>query len=198
MSAAIDQGRITWLAAQILPHEPRLRAWLMARVARAADVDDIVQEAFAVLAELGDVDHIRDPRAYLFTTAQSLVLQQRRRARVVPIESVAEVERLRILQDEHTPERHATASEDLRRLRNLIARLPDKCREAFVLRRIDGLSQREIAVRMGISENTVEKHVGKALRLLTDAMGRGTTTERGNVTPLEHGNNDVDGRWQRR
>lgn len=197
-TAAISRARIDWLAAHVLPHEPALRAWLAARTGSAADIDDIVQDVYAVLAGLESVAHIREPRAYLFTTAQSLVMQQLRRARVVPIEAVADVERLRLLSDEHTPERHASASEDLRRLRALIARLPDKCREAFVLRRIDGLSQREIAQRMGVSENTVEKHVGKALRLLTEAMGRGTATGRGIENTPEHDDNDVDGHWQRR
>ena len=41
------------------------------------------------------------------------------------------------------------------------------------------MPQREIAVRMGISENTVEKHIGKALKLLMEAMGRGAVSSRG-------------------
>mgnify|MGYP006186034825 CR=1 FL=1 len=52
----------------------------------------------------------------------------------------------------------------------LIAQLPDKCRQAFILRRVEGFSQREIAERMQISENTVEKHVCKGIRLLMESM----------------------------
>src|SRR3546814_7806676 len=112
------------------------------------------------------VAHIREPRAYLFTTARSVVLQHGRRSRIVAIEAVAEIDRLDIEHDERSPDRHAMAGQELRRIGALIAALPAKCREAFVLRKVQGLSQREIAGRMRISENTVEKHVGKGLRLL--------------------------------
>lgn len=47
--------------------------------------------------------------------------------------------------------------------------LPDKCREVFLLSR-SGLSQKEIASQLGISENTVENHIAKALRLLKTSM----------------------------
>lgn len=169
----ITPARALWLAERILPHEPALRAWLSTRVGRLVEVDDVVQEAYALLAALADVDHVRDPRAYLFRVAQSLVLQQVRRARIVSIVTLAEVERLDFSGDELTPERHASAAQELRRIGELIAGLPDKCRQAFVLRKVEGLPQREIAGRMGVSENTVEKHIGKGLRLLAEAMGAG-------------------------
>lgn len=164
--------RARWLADEVIPHEPALRSWLHGHAPASMEVDDIVQEAYAVLAGLDEVGHILNPRAYLFTVARSVMLQQLRRARIVPIVAVAEVERLSILTDDITPERSAVAGQDLRRTGALIASLPGKCREAFVLRRVEGLPQREIARRMGVSENTVEKHIGKALRLLMEAMGR--------------------------
>src|SRR3546814_6555002 len=64
------------------------------------------------------------------------------------------------------------AGQELRRIGALIAALPAKCREAFVLRKVQGLSQSEIAGRMRISENTVEKQVGKGLRLLMRSLAR--------------------------
>lgn len=169
----LSNCRARWLADEVIPHEPALRSWLHGHAPATMEVDDIVQEAYAVLAGLGEVAHVLNPRAYLFTVARSVMLQQLRRARIVPIVAVAEVERLGILIDEITPEARAVTGEELRRTGALIASLPDKCRQAFVLRRVEGLPQREIAKRMGISENTVEKHIGKALRLLMDAMGSG-------------------------
>lgn len=193
MTAAVASDRIAWLAAHVLPHEPALRAWLATRgigPMLSGEVDDIVQEAYAALVSLDSVAHIHEPRAYLFTTARSILLQQLRRAKVVQIEAVSEIERLQP-GDSHTPERHMSAHQELRRLQALIAALPGKCREAFTLRRVEGLSQRDIARRMGISENTVEKHVGKALRLLTDAMGRGAAA---GAAPVVEQDDDIEGR----
>ncbi len=170
--AAITSERAAWLATQILPHEPALRRWLRKHAPGNVDCDDVIQETYAILAGLGEVAHIANPRAYLFTAAQSVLLQQVRRARIVSIESVAEIERLDITQDERSPERHAIAGQELRRIGEALAALPDKCRQVFVLRKVDGLSQREIAARLGISENTVEKHIVKGLRLLMARMGR--------------------------
>lgn len=164
------QQRAQWLAQQVLPHEPALRAWLRRYVRELADVDDVVQESYALLAALDSTVHIQDARSYLFTTAKSVILQGLRRARVVSIETVGDIERLGLHEEALSPERHFSAVQELRRISQHVARLPGKCGEAFMLRKVQGLAQREIAARMGISENTVEKHIGKALRLLGEAL----------------------------
>jgi RNA polymerase sigma-70 factor (ECF subfamily) len=55
---------------------------------------------------------------------------------------------------------------------NAVAALPSQCRKVLVLKKIEGLSQREIAIRLGIAESTVEKHLAKALLLTRDYMAR--------------------------
>ncbi|MGE8232782.1 MAG: RNA polymerase sigma factor, partial [Stenotrophomonas sp.] len=116
--------------------------------------------------------HILQPKAYVYSVAHSVVLQQLRRAQVVSIEAVAEIDRVAIIGDEVSPERMASSRQELARIGALIESLPDKCRQAFVLRRVEGYSQREIAERMQISENTVEKHICKGIRVLMDSMKR--------------------------
>jgi len=184
MTADQARARAQWLAEHVLPFEPGLRDWLRRRLSVRQDVDDVIQETYAILAALADVSHIRQPRAYVYQVAQSVVLQQVRRAQVVSIEAVAEIDRLAISGDEACPERTASSRQELARIGALIEGLPDKCREAFVLRRVEGYSQREIAQRMQISENTVEKHICKGIRVLMDAMKRdGSGTEQGTETP---------------
>ncbi len=69
-----DVERTRWFMHHILPHEAALRGWLSRRRAPGAfDVDDIVQESYALLAERERVDDILNPRAYLFQVAHSLV-----------------------------------------------------------------------------------------------------------------------------
>ncbi len=165
--------RAIWLARNVLPHEPALRAWLGRRPLPGLDVDDIIQEAYAILAGLESVEHIRTPRTYLFEVSKSVILQALRRSRIVAFEALAEVEGMEFPSSAPSPEEVAADRQELGRVAALIAGLPGKCREAFTLRKVHGLSQREVAQRMGVSENTVEKHVGKGIAHLMDAMGRG-------------------------
>lgn len=176
MKGALAVQRALWLAEHVLPCEPGLRDWLRRRLSLRQDVDDVVQETYAILAAMADVSHVRQPRAYVYQVAQSVVLQQLRKAQVVSIEAVAEIDRFALTGDEVCPERSASSRQELARIGALIAGLPDKCREAFVMRRVEGYSQREIAERMQISENTVEKHVCKGIRVLMDSMKRDANT----------------------
>ena len=159
-----------------------MRSWLARHRVVDLDVDDIVQEAYAVLAELQSVDHIRNPRNYLYSVAHSILLQYVRRQRVVSIESMADLEHLGLYADEPTPEEALSDFQELREIAQLLAGLPRRCREAFTLRKIEGLSQREIAGRMHIAESTVEKHISKALKLLTMAIREPGSIEARNTT----------------
>jgi len=170
MNVTVSHDRADWLARHVLPHEPDLRAWLIRRGAAREDVDDVVQEVYALLAALPDVGHIREPRAYLHTAAQSVMLQAMRRARIVAIETWSEIERMDIADEAATPERIASSQQELRLVCRLIEQLPEQCREAFTLRRVEGMTQQEIATRMRLSENTVEKHIGRGIRLLMESM----------------------------
>src|SRR5204863_1270739 len=140
------------------PHEPALRAWLSGRRVAGLEVDDIIQETYSRLLLAEAVDHIRNPRTYAFQTAASVMIDHMRRLKVVPITSVANLEHLQAASDLPSPERQAIDREELYRLADAIAALPEKVREVFRLRRIEGLSQRQVAERTGISESTVEKH----------------------------------------
>ncbi|MGY0561265.1 RNA polymerase sigma factor [Luteimonas sp. A277] len=174
LDTPLPAGRAAWLAERILPHEPALRAWLGGRLALPAqDVDDIVQESYAKLAGLADVEHVREPRAYLYTVARSLVHQHLRRAQVVAIETMAELDGLGVHAPNASPERFVSSRQQLALAQRLLAGLPTRCRQVFRLRRIEGLSQREISTRLKISQSTVEKHMVKALRLLMAGVQAG-------------------------
>lgn len=168
-----DRSRAVWLARNVLPHEPSLRAWLHRQRHLALDPDDIVQESYAILAALKQVEHITFPRAYLFQTAKSLILRDFRRAKIVSILAVDDLDALGAATEEPSPERQASDRQQLRRLADAVDALPGRCQEIFKLRKIEGASQKAIAARLGLSEKTVEKQVAKAVRRLMDALGRG-------------------------
>lgn len=170
---AIDRERTHWFLRNILPHEPALRAWLARRQPLVLDIDDIIQEAYAILADLESVDEIRQPRAYLYQVARSVITRHVRRARVVSINSVDALSDFDAPDEAPSPEQIAVDRDELRRLAQAIGAMAPKTQQAFILRRVEGLSQREISARMAISENTVEKHISRGLRFLIDWFGHG-------------------------
>lgn len=163
---------MAWVGSEMLPHEADVRAWLR-RTLDPDDLEDVIQETYCQIAGLKDVGHIRSGRAYFFTAARSIVLMRLRRARIVSIESVTEIENLNIVGEEPSPERIAGGRRELDRVRRLIEGLPDRCRRIFELRKIEGLPQREVAQRLGLAEHIVENDVTKGLKLILQAIADG-------------------------
>lgn len=163
--------RARWLAREVLPHEGDVRRWLARRIRglSAIDLDDTLQEAYARLCAV-DPERIVDARAYFFVTARHVVGEALRRSRVVPIETMADIDSLNIVSGELDPERRLSGRQDVERFRKALEKLPPKCRQAFELRKFEELSQRQIAERMGVAESTVEKHLAKALRSIMAEM----------------------------
>lgn len=169
---AMDHGsRLRWFAREVLPHEPDVRRWLSARLRglESCDMDEVVQEAYARMWS-ADLDRVANARAYLFVTARHIVGEHLRRSRIVSIELMADLEVLNIEDDEVNAHRRLSGQEEIARLHRIIETLPPKCRQAFQLKKFEELSQREIAARMGVAESTVEKHLAKALRLVSREM----------------------------
>lgn len=178
----VSKQRAAWLGQRIFPHEAELRVWLSRRTLSGIEVDDVVQETYAILAGMESTDHIRDPRTYMFEVAKSVVLLALRRSRIITIDAVAEAEALQIPANEPGPETIAADRQELGRVAALIAGLPARCREVFILRKVQGLSQRQVAERLGLSESTIEKHLIKALGILTKAVGRSGNHRLGSST----------------
>ena len=184
---------VAWLGREILPHEAAVRAWLRRSFATAGDVDDIIQETYCRLAALTHIEHIAEPRGYFFQAARSVALEQIRRARVVRIETVSEIEALDLALEDPSAERIVSGRRELERVRTLIAALPERCRRIFEMRKIEGVSQREIARRLGVSENIVENEAVRGLRAILAAM-----TEQDALSEAVGERKKFDGRTRKR
>lgn len=158
------------MGSHVIPHEADLRAWLRRMAVPDDEIGDIVQDAYVKIARLDEVSHIRNGRAYFFSTARSVLLDRIRRDRIVRIDSLTEADALVLADDDPGPERRVGARQELERVRRLIADLPERCRVIFEMRRIKGVPQREIAERLGVPEHTVEAQAIRGLKLILKAV----------------------------
>jgi RNA polymerase sigma factor (sigma-70 family) len=164
-----------WFSEQVQPHEGCLRNYLSRSFASRADVDDVVQDSYLKLWRSRSVAAIRSPKSFLFTIARNVALDLRRRRKVAHAEPITETSRMPVLEESPGVVDLVSRQQELALLREAIAALPERCQHVFLLRKIQGLPQREIAARLGISENTVETLVGKGARRCADYVHERTT-----------------------
>ncbi|GEM_PF-171555 len=165
--------RQAWFAQHVLVHEARLRAYLRRFLKAPSDVADGIQETYARLLALPDheLHAIRSPHAFLFAAARNLALEWSRRERLNFRGYLPETGGTCVLDDSPSAYEQLSAREELELLARAIVRLPARCREVLTLRKLYGLSQKEIAARLGITENTVEKHAANGVRLCAAYLG---------------------------
>ena len=164
--AALDD----WFAREILPLEAALMQYLNRNWRNKADIADLRQDVYVRVYEAALKQIPVPAKPFVFTVARNLLVDRLRRAHIVPIEGVADVDALGLMLDAPGPERSAIARDELRLLQAALDRLPPRAREAVVLARIEGLSGKEIAARMGLSEATVSYHLTNGISALADML----------------------------
>lgn len=161
---------VAWVGSNIIPHEGDVRARLRRMAVPEDEISDIVQDAYLKISRLDSVAHISSGRAYFFAATRSVLVDRIRRERIVRIDSRIELEALTLADDEPDPERRVGARLELERVRSIIEQLPDRCRQIFELRRMQGVPQREIARLLAIPEHTVEAQATRGLKLVLKAI----------------------------
>lgn len=156
------------MAQWVIPHEHRVRAWLRASRASPEETDEIVQDCYCRFATIESVEHIEQPNIYFFAMARNLLIRTRKRAKIVPIESIVGLQDA-LVDDLPDPETTAADRHALAKLIALLPDLPERCRRILEMRKFDGLSQREIAAALGVTESVVENDVQFGVRYLRAA-----------------------------
>jgi RNA polymerase sigma factor (sigma-70 family) len=166
-----ERGR--WLARNVLPHEALIRAKLRDMCLYDLDIEDVIQEMYAKFMAFESLDTIRYPRQYAILMARGIIIDHVRHSRVVPITSTGNLEALEIPEPFAGCDERLEFQQEIQAVAAALEELPRMCREVLMLRRVEGLPQREVARRLKISEKTVEKHMANGVRLLIKLFGRG-------------------------
>ncbi|WP_040410046.1 RNA polymerase sigma factor [Asticcacaulis sp. AC402] len=165
-----SRERQIWLSRHVIQHEPALRAWLRRRPIVGLDVDDIVQETYARLANVESVDDIHNVKNYMFQAAYSIMMSHVRKSRIVYFREFDELKMVDLGRDDMSPESQTIHRQELSRLLDAVVALPDMIRAVFLARRLKGLSQREAAKALSLPESTIEMRMRRANLLLTKAL----------------------------
>lgn len=142
-------------------HHRWLNGWLGHKLGCPDSAADLAQDTFVrILRHPLDIEQLREPRAYLLTIAKRLLInhfrhQSLERAYLDTLANLPEALH-------PTPEDLLLLKRALEALDALLAGLPDKVRTAFLLIQLEGLSQREVAQRMGLTIRTVQRYIAQA------------------------------------
>ena len=158
-----------WMAREIVPHERAVRLWL-ARHWRHVDAEDVIQEAYCRVAGLVCVDHIDNPVGYFHRTAHAVATDMMRRAGKINFVALTQNDWSDVIDHGPLVDRVMEADQELARVKGLLATLSDTCRRAIELRRIEGLSRKETAARLGVSESDVKNHLVRGLQKVLKGM----------------------------
>ena len=146
-------------------------ARVVGRIVKRHDIEDILQDAFVRSFEAEGRYHIRNPRAFLLRTATNLALNHASRA---GYRTTTDIEDLALsgvyATGSDAVEDSVDADDRYQQFCRAVGGLPDQCRRAFILKKVYGLSQKEIAKALAITESTVETHFARGLVLCRDAL----------------------------
>lgn len=131
------------------------------------DAEDLAQEVYLRLlrAEQTEAGAIRNPEAYLFTVAVNLLRERAALAvRSGPMASLEDIEE-RFIAADPAPDEEIERLAREQKLAQVVDNLPPKFRAVIVMHYHHGLTYHDMAKRIGVSPNTIKKHVSQALRL---------------------------------
>ncbi|GJE78190.1 RNA polymerase sigma factor [Methylorubrum suomiense] len=143
----------------------KLQRFLRRTLGNPADAADAAQETYLRLVRAITTTDLEHPRVFLFHIARNVAatLAKRRRFETSLFQSMTDLDLTQIADSQARVEAQIIAREQLRLVAASIDRLPPRCREVFLLSAFEGLPNSAIALRLGISQRMVEKHIAKAV-----------------------------------
>lgn len=146
-----------------------LRRYLSRLLGNAPEAQDVAHDAYLRVYPAINDRSAQRPEALLYVTARRLAINRLKRRSISPLSPEGGALETTAAQTPGVTQQ-VMARQELELLQNAVANLPEGCRQVLLLRKVELLSHREIADRLGIAISTVEKQHARALRLLRAAL----------------------------
>jgi RNA polymerase sigma factor (sigma-70 family) len=145
---------------------------MISRLVPPKEIEDIVQEAYVRICQLDQHEVIAQPKSFLMKTARTLAIDYLKKSETRFSESVEQEWEYSTVaqQDEDATFEQAATEQEFAHFCKAIRELPVQCRRVFVLKKVYGYTQKEIAKELDISESTVEKHIAVGFKRCTIYM----------------------------
>jgi len=135
---------------------------VVARIVPPHDIEDIVQETYVRLCQVKNESTIHSPKSFMFTTARNLAFDYQKQANVRLVDKVEDWQQFEQLLNVDAKDeiyQKVELEHEFSHLCEAIRLLPTQTRKVFVLKKVYGYSQKEIAKQLSLSESTIEKHI---------------------------------------
>lgn len=138
---------------------------MVSRLVPPKEVEDIVQETYVRLCTLEQPKEIAEPKSFLYRTAKNLAFDHLKKAETRLSDELEEgFEDLNTETGTDSTWQHVASDQEFAHFCDAVRQLPSASRKVFVLKKVYGYSQKEIAKMMKISESTVEKHIAQGMK----------------------------------
>jgi len=148
----------------------KIKSYVSRFVKSSQDVEDIVQESFIRSYQAQKKTEISNFNAYVYTAARNLSFKHNAKYGNKVTAYIEDLGLSEALEDTQSVERDILAYEQFGVFCEAVRDLPLQCRRVFILKRVYGLSQKEVSERLGISVSTVNQHLAKGMARCTQYM----------------------------
>ena len=158
-ASAAKKSSLSTLSHVFLSNSTFLKNFISRYLSDRCDVEDVMQDVYIKASDAEKKQQITHPKAFIFTIAKNIALNEMsRKAKKMDFyidECSSELDVL--TPNELESEIEATQSVDL--YCKAVANLPEKCQRVYILRKVHGMSNKDIATKLNISLSSVEKHL---------------------------------------
>lgn len=157
------KSELSNVSTTFVAHNAFLKKFVARYFSNQQDIEDVVQEAYLRAYAAERERDIEQPKAFLFRIAKNVALTKLTKKSRQITDYLEEATAAAVVETAAPADQEASAHELLGLYCDAVVAMPDKCREVFCLRKINGLSHKEIAARMSLSVSSVEKYLRQGI-----------------------------------